>query len=151
MSLALSIKLKSCSHRGWGPQPFERYGRWQQRNYMNTCTLLHRHSLIRLLQPFVKCAVDSGQIVLLGDDELEPGKWINPALVGRPICVPDKLDTSYIHRPVARSVAALDIDVVPIPQFSMRKLKRDGLLLGFAPFAPREIRVGTRILVRAFQ
>jgi GntR family transcriptional regulator/MocR family aminotransferase len=52
---------------------------------------------------------------------------------------------------IARRAAALDIDVVPISEFSMRKLRRDGLLLGFAPFAPREIRVGARILAQAFQ
>jgi len=49
---------------------------------------------------------------------------------------------------IAKRAAAIDIDVVPISSFRMRRSKRDGLLLGFAPFAPREIRVGVRALAQ---
>ena len=49
---------------------------------------------------------------------------------------------------IAKRAAAIDIDVVPISAFRMRRSKRDGLLLGFAPFAPREIRVGVRALAQ---
>ena len=47
---------------------------------------------------------------------------------------------------VARRAAAAGIDVLPVSAFSSRRLRRAGLVLGFAAFSPREIRQAAQAL-----
>lgn len=49
---------------------------------------------------------------------------------------------------VAQRAAAPGLYVLPISQFSLRPLPRDGLLLGFASASPGELRVGVQTLAR---
>jgi GntR family transcriptional regulator/MocR family aminotransferase len=48
-----------------------------------------------------------------------------------------------------RRAAAHGVDALPLSFFSLRPLKRDGLVLGFAGVSPREIRAGVRALAAA--
>lgn len=49
---------------------------------------------------------------------------------------------------VARRAAVSGLSILPISQFSLRSLPRDGLLLGFASASPGELRVGVQTLAR---
>ena len=48
---------------------------------------------------------------------------------------------------VAERAAAAGSDVLPISAFTSRRLRRSGLVLGFAAFSPREIRQAVQALV----
>ena len=47
--------------------------------------------------------------------------------------------------------AAYGLHMLPITQFSLRSLQRDGLLLGFASASPQELRAGVQTLALALQ
>ena len=47
---------------------------------------------------------------------------------------------------VAHRAAAYGLHILPISQFSLRSLQRDGLLLGFASASPQELLVGVQTL-----
>ena len=51
----------------------------------------------------------------------------------------------------AQRAAAYGLHVLPISQFSLRPLQRDGLLLGFASTSPQELRAGVHTLASALQ
>ena len=51
----------------------------------------------------------------------------------------------------AHRAAAYGLHVLPISQFSLRPLQRDGLLLGFASASPQELRAGVQTLASALQ
>ncbi len=52
---------------------------------------------------------------------------------------------------VAHRAAAYGLPILPISQFSLRSLQRDGLLLGFASASPQELRAGAQTLALALQ
>jgi len=52
---------------------------------------------------------------------------------------------------VAQQAAASGLHILPISQFSLRPLQRDGLLLGFASASPQELRAGVQTLALALQ
>jgi GntR family transcriptional regulator/MocR family aminotransferase len=52
---------------------------------------------------------------------------------------------------VARAAAARGVDLAPLAAFRLRPGGREGLLFGFAPFAPRELAVALRTLVPLFR
>ena len=52
---------------------------------------------------------------------------------------------------VAQQAAAYGLHMLPISQFSVRALQRDGLLLGFASASPQELRAGVQTLALALQ
>src|SRR5260370_41735727 len=52
---------------------------------------------------------------------------------------------------VAHRAAASGLHMLPISQFSLRSLQRDGLLLGFASASPQELRAGEHTLALAPQ
>jgi GntR family transcriptional regulator/MocR family aminotransferase len=51
----------------------------------------------------------------------------------------------------AQRAAAYGLHILPISQFSLRSLQRDGLVLGFASASPQELRAGTQTLALALQ
>ena len=51
----------------------------------------------------------------------------------------------------AHRAAAHGLHMLPISQFSLRPLQRDGLLLGFASTSPQELRAGVHTLASALQ
>jgi GntR family transcriptional regulator/MocR family aminotransferase len=51
----------------------------------------------------------------------------------------------------AHRAAAYGLHILPISQFSLRSLQRDGLLLGFASASPQELRAGVQTLALALQ
>jgi GntR family transcriptional regulator/MocR family aminotransferase len=51
----------------------------------------------------------------------------------------------------AQRAAASGLHMLPISQFSLRSLQRDGLLLGFASASPQELRAGVQTLALALQ
>src|SRR6266849_9055907 len=51
----------------------------------------------------------------------------------------------------AQRAAASGLHILPISQFSLRSLQRDGLLLGFASASPQELRAGVHTLALALQ
>ena len=51
----------------------------------------------------------------------------------------------------AQQAAAYGLHILPISQFSMRSLQRDGLVLGFASASPQELRAGVQTLALALQ
>jgi GntR family transcriptional regulator/MocR family aminotransferase len=51
----------------------------------------------------------------------------------------------------AHRAAGYGLHILPISQFSLRSLQRDGLLLGFASASPQELRAGVQTLALALQ
>jgi len=51
----------------------------------------------------------------------------------------------------AHRAAAYGLHILPISQFSLHSLQRDGLVLGFASATPQELRVGVHMLAQALQ
>jgi GntR family transcriptional regulator/MocR family aminotransferase len=51
----------------------------------------------------------------------------------------------------AQRAAGYGLHILPISQFSLRPLQRDGLLLGFASASPQELRAGVQTLALALQ
>lgn len=52
---------------------------------------------------------------------------------------------------VTQRAAASGLHILPVSQFSLRSLQRDGLLLGFASASPQELRAGVQTLALALQ
>jgi GntR family transcriptional regulator/MocR family aminotransferase len=52
---------------------------------------------------------------------------------------------------IAQRAAASGLHILPISQFSLRSLQRDGLVLGFASASPQELRAGVQTLALALQ
>ena len=52
---------------------------------------------------------------------------------------------------IAQRTAAYGLYMLPISQFSLRPLQRDGLVLGFASSSPQELRAGVHTLALALQ
>jgi GntR family transcriptional regulator/MocR family aminotransferase len=52
---------------------------------------------------------------------------------------------------VAHLAAAHGLHILPISQFSLRLLQRDGLLFGFASATPEELRAGVQTLALALR
>jgi GntR family transcriptional regulator/MocR family aminotransferase len=51
----------------------------------------------------------------------------------------------------AQRAARYGLHMLPISQFSLRSLQRDGLVLGFASASPQELRAGVQTLALALQ
>jgi GntR family transcriptional regulator/MocR family aminotransferase len=52
---------------------------------------------------------------------------------------------------VAHRASAYGLYILPVSQFSLRSLQRDGLLLGFVSTSPQELRAGVQTLALALQ
>jgi GntR family transcriptional regulator/MocR family aminotransferase len=61
------------------------------------------------------------------------------------------LPSGMSAKAAAQRAAASGLHMLPISQFSLRSLQRDGLVLGFASASPQELRAGVHTLALALQ